>query len=154
LKLSGSAVTHAHAHFFKSSTTNFHNFLSQTATQKTNLILASTQVQHQQTLPALQNLSAIAPATLYIEPQQTVPVPQQQPIYNYQKSPFYHEINLATEQLITDATFNAQFHELKQQWLQYYQQNPALAVEHYHMTADNYNHSLVARVAEINGINQ
>jgi hypothetical protein len=73
-----------------------------------------------------------------------------QPIYNYQKSPFYHSINLAAEQLIADATLNAQFHDLKQQWFQYYQQNPQLAVEHYHMTADNYNQSLSARVAEIN----
>jgi len=121
-----------------------------TATQKTNLILAQTQVQ-QQTLP-ISNLAA-APATLYIEPQQTVVLQQQpiaQSIYNYQNSPFYHSINLAAEQLIADATFNAQFQELKQQWLQYYQQNPQLAVEHYHMTADNYNQSLSARVAEIN----
>merc|ERR1739845_315693 len=101
-----------------------------TATQKTNLILAQTQVQ-QQTLP-ISNLAA-APATLYIEPQQTVVLQQQpiaQSIYNYQNSPFYHSINLAAEQL-----------------LQYYQQNPQLAVEHYHMTADNYNQSLSARVA-------
>jgi len=125
-----------------------------TATQKTNLILASTQVQ-QQTLP-LQTLAA-APATLYVEQQQPAPVlvqqqqpiSQQPPIYNYQNSPFYHSINQAAEQLISDsATFNAQFYELKQQWLQYYQQNPVLAVEHYHMTADNYNQALVERVKE------
>lgn len=135
------------------------------ATQKTNLILADSQVQQQtNTTSALPALLHQAPATLYQVPVvqqsvlQTLPVPaqppqQQQPIhplYNYQNSPYYHSINDACGHLLATGShdMNAHFNELKQQWLQYYQQNPALAIQHFHMTADNYNQALVERVTE------
>lgn len=140
------------------------------ATQKTNLILANSQVQ-QQTNTALPPLLNQAPATLYttattVVQQPTVlhalarpvvaspvPPPQQpiQPLYNYQNSPYYHSINDACGQLLATGSqdMNVHFHDLKQQWLQYYQQNPALAIQHFqHMTADNYNQALVERVNE------